>query len=120
MSESDEARVVTKNLYAVMTTPLVEREKIMEVLPEHLAYQVSLEERGIMFAAGPLFDKEDAPPRAGLIIIRANSFAEAEAIAKADPMHVRGVRSYTIDRWQINEGSFTIKLQFDSGIAKVE
>ena len=112
MSEHDEARVVTKNLYAVLTTPLVERDRIVEALPDHLDYQVSLEERGIMFAAGPLFDRDGAPPRAGLIIIRAASFAEAEAIAKADPMHARGLRSYTLDRWQINEGGFTLKVQF--------
>jgi uncharacterized protein YciI len=114
MSEHDEPRVVTKNLYAVLTTPKVGRDKIVEALPDHLAYQVSLEERGIMFAAGPLFDRDDAPARAGLIIIRANSFAEAEEIAKADPMHARGLRSYTIDRWQINEGGFTLKVKFDT------
>lgn len=112
MSDDNGPRVVTSNLYAVLTTPVVEREKIMEALPDHLAYQVSLEERGIMFAAGPLFDQNDAPPRAGLIIIRAGNFAEADEIAKADPMHARGLRTYTLDRWQINEGGFTLKVQF--------
>lgn len=120
MSDNDQPRVVTENLYAVITTPKFEREKILEALPDHLAYQVSLEERSIMFAAGPLFEKDGAPPRAGLIIIRAKSFAEAEEIAKADPMHQRGLRSYTIDRWQINEGSLTIKVQIESGTARVE
>lgn len=112
MSEQDGPRVVTKNLYAVLTTPVVEREKVLKVLPEHLEYQVALEERGIMFAAGPLFDQDGAPPRAGLIIIRAESFAEADEIAKADPMHARGLRTYTLDKWQINEGGFTLKVQF--------
>lgn len=112
MSEHSGPRVVTENLYAVLTTPVVERDQIVKALPDHLEYQVSLEERGIMFAAGPLFDKEGAPPRAGLIIIRAESFAEADEIAKADPMHSRGLRSYTLDRWQINEGGFTLKVQF--------
>ena len=120
MSEQDEPRVVTNNLYAVQTTPAVEREKVMEALPDHLEYQVSLEERGIMFAAGPLFDQDDTPPRAGLIIIRANSFAEAEEIAKADPMHARGLRTYTLDRWQINEGSFTLKVQFANRVTVLD
>ena len=95
-----------------MELPEGERDKILEALPDHLEYQVSLEERGIMFAAGPLFDRDDAPPRAGLVIIRANSFAEADEIAKADPMHARGLRTYTLDKWQINEGGFTLKVQF--------
>ncbi len=112
MADHDAPRVVTENLYAVLTTPIVERDVMMESLPDHLDYQVSLEERGIMFAAGPLFDQDGAPPRAGLIIIRADSFAEADEIAKADPMHARGLRSYTLDRWQINEGALTLKVQF--------
>jgi uncharacterized protein YciI len=120
MNENDEPRVVTKNLYAVLTTPVVERDKVVEALPDHLKYQVSLEERGIMFAAGPLFDRDGAPPRAGLIIIRADSFAEAEEIAKADPMHARGLRSYTLAKWQINEGGFTLKVQFEKRIATID
>jgi uncharacterized protein YciI len=120
MSEENGPRVVTKNLYAVLTTPVVERDKIVEALPDHLEYQVSLEERGIMFAAGPLFDKDNAPPRAGLIIIRASSFAEADEIAEADPMHARGLRTYTLDRWQINEGGFTLKVQFAKYTASLE
>ena len=27
-------------------------------------------------------------------------------------MHARGLRSYTLDKWQINEGGFTLKVQF--------
>ncbi len=114
MSDKTGPRVVTENLYAVLTTPVVDREQIAAALPDHLEYQVSLEQRGIMFAAGPLFDEDDAPPRAGLIIIRAKSFAEAEEIAKADPMHARGLRSYTLDKWKINEGGFTLKVEFES------
>ena len=120
MSHDSGPRVVTENLYAVLTTPIVEREVMMKSLPDHLEYQVSLEERGIMFAAGPLFDDDDAPPRAGLIIIRANSFDEAHAIAKADPMHERGLRSYTLDKWQINEGGFTLKVEFDSRSVRLD
>jgi uncharacterized protein len=109
-----------QNLYAVLTTPVVERDKIVEALPEHLEYQVSLEECGIMFAAGPLFERDGAPPRAGLIIIRANSFAEAEKIAKADPMHARGLRTYALDKWQINEGGFTLKLKFEKRMTTID
>lgn len=120
MSEHDGPRVLTRDLYAVLTTPVVDRDKIVEALADHLDYQVSLEERGIMFAAGPLFDRDDAPPRAGLIIIRAGSFDEAEAIAQADPMHARGLRTYTLDKWQINEGGFTLKVQFEKRTVTID
>ena len=120
MSDHDGPRVVTESLYAVLTTPVVSRDEIMAAVPDHLDYQVSLEERGIMFAAGPLFDRDGAPPRAGLIIIRADSFAEADEIAKADPMHARGLRTYTLDKWQINEGGFTLKVQFATHATRLE
>jgi uncharacterized protein YciI len=120
MSDANAPRVVTKNLYAVLTTPAVDREEMIKSLDDHLAYQCDLEARGVMFAAGPLFDKDDAPPRAGLIIIRAESFEEAHEIARADPMHARGLRTYTLDKWQINEGGFTLKVAFDAGSVTID
>ncbi len=109
---SDEDKVVTENLYVVQTKPLVARDQILEALPEHLEYQVMLEQRGIMFAAGPLFDKDAETHSRGLIVIRAQSFEEADKIAAADPMHAHGLRSYTIDRWRINEGAITLQVRF--------
>ena len=113
-------RVVTENLYVVRTTPVVAREQIVEALPEHLEYQVMLEQRGIMFAAGPLADKNAETHSRGLIVIRAESFEEAEKIAAADPMHARGLREYTLDRWRINEGGFTLKVQFADRSASLD
>ena len=47
-----------------------------------------------------------------MIIVRAGSFEEADAIAKADPMHSSGVRSYKIQRWILNEGSYTATVTY--------
>ena len=98
-------------LFAIFTTPVASREAIQAMLPEHLAYQVELERRGVMFAAGPRYDKEGAS-LGGLIIYRAASFEEAEAIALADPMHKSGLRQFTIERWRVNEGTLTVKVNF--------
>ena len=72
-----------------------------------------LEREGIMFAAGPLFEAEDAGlgERPGLIAIRADSLEEATAIADADPMHTSGTRTYTIRGWRINEGSINVTIK---------
>jgi release factor glutamine methyltransferase len=40
-----------------------------------------LEKRGIMFAAGPLYPRGSDVPEAGMFVLRANSFEEADAIA---------------------------------------
>src|SRR5262247_4042997 len=43
-----------KELYVIVTTPVVSREELDKMLPEHLAHQIKLEKQGIMFGAGPL------------------------------------------------------------------
>ena len=114
------AEFLRKELYVVFSTPVASREEIDKVLAEHLEYQVSLERRGIMFGAGPMFGPEGPPARRGMIIIRAADFAEAEKIAAADPMHSTGVRSYTIERWILNEGTITLRVNYSDQTATVE
>ena len=41
---------------------------------------IELEKRGIMFAAGPLYPRGSETPEAGMFVLRASSFEEAEAI----------------------------------------
>ena len=93
-------------LYVVETTPIVTAEQIKETLPKHLAYQEQLEREGKLFLAGPLSDHTGLSMEGGgLIGYRACSLQEADALAKADPMHVRKVRNYTLRKWLVNEGS---------------
>lgn len=103
--------MLAKDLYVIVTRPVVPREQIMEVLPAHLERQVELEKQGILFAAGPLFD-EDGTPTSGMIVVRANSFKEANEIAMGDPFHAKGLREFTIQRWRVNEGSYTVTVNY--------
>lgn len=96
-----------REMYLVVTRP-VRSPEIAKRLGDHLAHQVDLEKRGIMFAAGPLYSKGSTVPEAGMFVLRANSFEEAEAIAMSDPFHAAGLRTFTIQKWRINEGSITV------------
>ena len=81
------------------------------MLDEHLQYQISLEQRGIMFGAGPFWtDDESEWKGEGMVVIRAQSLEAAKAIAAEDPMHASGARSFHVRPWLINEGTLTIKL----------
>ena len=64
-----------------------------------------------MFAAGPL-SQEDGTRYGGMFVLRANSFEEARAIADADPLHKAGLRSYTLMRWTVNEGSYSVRVNY--------
>lgn len=85
---------------------------------QHIEYQKKLEKDGILFAAGP-FSANDIPAQ-GMIMIRAGSEAEARAIADADPMHKFGLRTYTLGRWQIHEGSVSVRVNFSNGTYEFE
>ena len=55
----------------------------------------------------------------GMVVVRADSLEQAEAIAAADPMHAAGARSYRVRPWIVNEGTLTVKVGFASGSREV-
>jgi uncharacterized protein len=107
-----------REMYLVITRP-VRSPEIDKRLADHLAHQIDLERKGIMFAAGPLYSRGSTIPEAGMFVLRANSFEEAEEICKGDPLHVAGLRSYTIQKWRVNEGSMTFTVNFSDQTAKI-
>ena len=96
-------------LYIIETSP-ARSERTRAVLPEHIAHQIRLEREGTLFAAGPVFAKGDDTPTAGMIVIRASGFDEAKRIADSDPFHAKGIRTYTIRKWIVNEGAMNVKI----------
>ena len=113
--------MLQKQLYAISTVPVSGIGPILENIEAHLAYQVKLEEDGIMFAAGPIWtEDEQSWEGEGLVIVRAASRQEAVAIAEADPMHRSGARTYTVRPWLINEGSVTIRINYSSQRVEVK
>jgi uncharacterized protein len=107
--------MLQKQLYAIFTSPTGGIEPILANMEEHLAFQVSLEKEGILYAAGPMWtDDEQKWEGDGLVVVRADSRAEAMAIARRDPMHAKGARTFTVRPWMINEGTVTIRLDSSS------
>jgi len=111
--------MLQKDLYVIFTRPVAPREEIMKLLPKHLERQVELEKQGILFAAGPMEPEDDSKPRTGMIIVRADSFEHANEIAMADPFHAAGLREYDIWNWSMNEGSFTVTINYSDKSANV-
>ena len=111
--------MLQKDLYVIFTRPVAPREKIMELLPKHLERQVELEKQGILFAAGPMEPQDEDKPRTGMIIIRAESFDHAHEIAMGDPFHAEGLREFDIWNWSMNEGSFTLTINYSDQSASI-
>jgi uncharacterized protein YciI len=103
-------------LFVVFTTPTNGMGPVMENIEEHLQFQVNLEQRGIMFGAGPFWaDDEHTWNGEGMVIIRAASLEHAKEIAATDPMHSSGARSFTVRPWLLNEGRVTVAVDFSTG-----
>lgn len=115
------SQMLNKDLYVVFTTPTNGMGPIMENIEAHLKFQVSLEEKGIMFGAGPFWEDNESDWKGeGMVIIRANSLSEAKEIAASDPMHSSGARSFTVRPWLLNEGTLNIKLDYSKGTFEVK
>ena len=98
-------------LYIVETTPAKGPEELQATLPHHLAYQKEMEEQGKLFLAGPVSDPSGEHMQGtGMIIYRASSMEDAKSIANNDPMHSQGVRTYTLRKWLVNEGSLSLSV----------
>ena len=110
------AGCLQKQMYVYFTTPVNGLGPVMENLEDHLKFQIELEQKGIMFGAGPFWtDDEERWEGEGMIIIRAGSLAEARKIAESDPMHASGARAFTIRPWLMNEGAVTMKITYSDG-----
>jgi uncharacterized protein len=113
------AKLLGKEMYLVVARP-VRSPEIEKRLADHIAHQIDMERRGIMFAAGPLYARGSDVPEAGMFILRANSFEEAEALANEDPLHIAGLRTFTLQKWRVNEGSLKITINFSDQSMKLE
>ncbi|MBI3436875.1 MAG: hypothetical protein HY056_17625 [Proteobacteria bacterium] len=113
--------MLQKQLYVVLTKPTRGLGPVLENLKPHLAYQIDIEQRGIMVGAGPFWTEDEKQWMGeGMVIIRAASIAQAHAIAAADPMHKSGARSYTIRPWLLNEGSLNVRVTFSDRKATID
>lgn len=113
-------QMLQKLYYVVLTTPLKPMSELMSLLPEHLSYMIDLEKRGILFASGPFLADEHITAGTGMTILRASSREEAEAIAREDPFNKSGMRTFEIRTWQLNEGSYTVTVNYSDRSYHIE
>ena len=112
VEESRARGSLAAEFFMVRSVPVSPPEKVKEILPRHLEYQLSLQNQHKLVLAGPLSDETGENMLGeGMMIYRAESEEAARALADADPMHAEGGRSYTIRRWLVNEGHIPDELK---------
>ena len=114
------ARMLQKRLYVLLTTPLKPMSELTSLLTEHLTYMIDMEKNGILFASGPFLAGEHVLSGSGMTIIRASSLEEAKALAGKDPFNASGMRAYEVREWQLNEGSYTVTVNYSDGSYRID
>lgn len=108
IEESRNLGYLAKLTYIITSNPVrpgPELEEIWRVLPQHIDYWEALAAEGKVFGGGPIWRTESPRDRwwgVGSIVVEANSEDEAKQMAEKDPMHLEGVRSFTVAPWLVN------------------
>ena len=113
-------KMLHKRLYIIFSETTEKTGDRKSIFHEHINYQLDLERKGILFAAGPFVDSKGKPQGPGMIVIRAKSAKTAKKIAEDDPFHKAGFRKYRIQAWEVNEGCLNIRVKFSDGCFELE
>jgi uncharacterized protein len=105
-------------LYALFGNPTadwdLDSDTTRRALAEHVSFLRRLEAEGVMFMGGPFRAPDHAWNGSGVIFVRATSLVLARSIADQDPLLLRGLRTYDVRGWQLNEGRLNFTLDLDS------
>ena len=78
--------LLAKELYVVISTSTGDMDKYQANFLDHLAYQKELEQKGVLFAAGPFGDAQGHDMDGeSLVIYRAKNLGEAKTIGRQRP-----------------------------------
>jgi uncharacterized protein YciI len=94
-----------------------------ELRRPHKEYMARLESDGRLFGAGLLKndkEKETSDLGFGMFILRAETRAEAEAIAFQEPNTKAGLRTMKVIPWARGEGDINISISFTNGTVKID
>jgi hypothetical protein len=91
------------------------QQAIDEHAEKHVAWMLGLEADGVLFLSGPLLSGPGTGPGSGVTVIRAGDEDAARAVAAADPFVQAGLRTFTVHRWRLNEGSVGMTISLGSG-----
>ena len=112
----DETHGGLQKLYFVcFSNPARPPAELEANLEAHKAYLNKLEREGKLLAAGPLLGDDAKYDGTGLLVYRVSQRKEAETIAQNDPFHAKGLRTYTLKPWQVNEAASIYACCFQSG-----
>lgn len=80
--------------FVILLNKVPGRESTRETVQRHIEHLRKLDQQGKLILCGPFTDCAS-----GMVVVKADTKAEAENIAKSDPFVIEGVRAYEVRTW---------------------
>lgn len=80
-----------------------------------MQWLLTLERNDVLFVSGPLLEGPGVGPGSGVTVLRAADEDAARAVAEQDPFVRAGLRTFSVYRWQLNEGSVSMRISLGTG-----
>jgi uncharacterized protein YciI len=106
------SRLLGRDYWLILSTPAAgtDQAAIDAHAGEHIRWLLGLEREEVLVLSGPLLSGPGTGPGSGATIIRADDQDTARAIAARDPFVLAGLRTFTVHRWRLNEGSIGVRI----------
>ena len=109
-----------KELYVIVTTPVAPREEL-DKHPAASTWRIRSSLKSTASCSAPgRWPAEDGARVGGMIIIRAKLVRGGARDRRRDPYHKDGLRTYTLTRWTVNEGSYGIRVNYSDQTVTIE
>jgi uncharacterized protein YciI len=82
--------------------------ELRPTLAAHRAWVTALQQQGQAISSGYLVDGEGRPGGGGLLLLQAPSYAEAEALVRADPMVQSDGVAWQLHQWVAAVGDLAV------------
>ena len=106
------SRLLGRDYWLILSTPVegTDQDAIDSRVGEHVRWLLELERDDVLFLSGPLLSGPGTGPGSGATVIRATDADAARSVAAGDPFVRAGLRTFTVHRWRLNEGSIGVRI----------
>jgi uncharacterized protein len=113
----DAPGLLGRDYWLILSTPSAgtDQAAINARAGEHIRWLLQLERDDVLFLSGPLLSGPGTGPGSGATVIRAADEDAARAVMARDPFVLAGLRTFTVHRWRLNEGSVGVRISLGTG-----
>jgi uncharacterized protein len=103
------APMIKRPFWVVLNSRKATSSEMEPYVAEHLQYMNGLEEQGLLWGSGP-FIEPGVVVGDGLTIFNVAEEADVHKLMAEEPLVKRGLRSYSVRKWELREGKISIDL----------